>query len=81
MAAAAQRIAPMGGAGGRRQAGPGTAAGRRPGRGDRVTHSAWGIGTVVSTSGEGDKARARIDFGGDVGVKELLLRYAPVEKL
>ena len=39
------------------------------------------MGTVVSTSGEGDKARARIDFGGDVGVKELLLRYAPVEKL
>ena len=49
--------------------------------GDRVTHSAWGLGTVVSTSGEADKARARIDFGGDVGVKELLLRYAPVEKL
>jgi DNA helicase-2/ATP-dependent DNA helicase PcrA len=39
------------------------------------------MGTVVATSGVADKARARIDFGGDVGVKELLLRYAPVEKL
>ncbi len=81
MAAAAQRIAPMGGSGGRRQAGPGLRPVVALDPGDRVTHSAWGMGTVVSTSGEGDKARARIDFGGDVGVKELLLRYAPVEKL
>ena len=81
MAAAAQRIAPMGGAGGRRQAGPGLRPVVALDVGDRVTHSAWGMGTVVSTSGEGDKARARIDFRGDVGVKELLLRYAPVEKL
>ncbi len=81
MAAAAQRIAPVGGFGGRRQAGPGLRPVVALDPGDRVTHSAWGMGTVVSTSGDGDKARARIDFRGDVGVKELLLRYAPVEKL
>jgi DNA helicase-2/ATP-dependent DNA helicase PcrA len=48
--------------------------------GDRVTHDKFGLGTVVSTSGFGEKAEATIDFG-DEGTKRLLLRYAPVEKL
>lgn len=48
--------------------------------GERVTHQKFGLGTVVSTSGSGDKAEATIDFG-SAGVKRLLLRYAPVEKL
>jgi ATP-dependent DNA helicase UvrD/PcrA len=48
--------------------------------GDRVTHDAFGLGTVVSTAGAADKAEATIDFG-ESGVKRLLLRYAPVEKL
>ena len=60
---------------------------RRPARaipsltaGDRVTHDSFGLGTVVSVEGEADRAVASIDFGSD-GVKRLLLRYAPVEKL
>ena len=48
--------------------------------GDRVTHQKFGLGTVVSTAGVGDKADATIDFGTS-GIKRLLLRYAPVEKL
>ena len=48
--------------------------------GDRVTHQKFGLGTVVSTAGSGDKADATIDFGSS-GIKRLLLRYAPVEKL
>jgi DNA helicase-2/ATP-dependent DNA helicase PcrA len=48
--------------------------------GDRVTHEKFGLGTVVSTAGVGDKSDATIDFGSS-GVKRLLLRYAPVEKL
>jgi DNA helicase-2/ATP-dependent DNA helicase PcrA len=48
--------------------------------GDRVTHDAFGLGTVVATAGTGDKAEASIDFG-DGNPKRLLLRYAPVEKL
>jgi DNA helicase-2/ATP-dependent DNA helicase PcrA len=48
--------------------------------GDRVTHTKFGLGTVVSTAGQGEKADATIDFG-TAGVKRLLLRYAPVEKL
>ena len=49
--------------------------------GDRVTHDTFGLGTVVSTTGSGDRAEAIIDFGGDAGTKRLLLRYAPVQKL
>ncbi len=49
--------------------------------GDKVTHDSFGLGTVVSVDGAGDKAAASVDFGGDYGVKRLVLRYAPVEKL
>ncbi|MEU1505179.1 DNA helicase PcrA [Kitasatospora sp. NPDC005748] len=48
--------------------------------GDRVTHDTFGLGTVVATAGVGDKAQATVDFGTE-GRKQLLLRYAPVEKL
>ncbi|HET8601924.1 MAG TPA: DNA helicase PcrA [Segeticoccus sp.] len=49
--------------------------------GDRVTHDSFGLGTVVRVEGSGDKAMAHVDFGGEAGVKRLLLRYAPVEKI
>jgi DNA helicase-2/ATP-dependent DNA helicase PcrA len=49
--------------------------------GDRVNHDKFGLGSVVSTDGFGDRAEAKIDFGGDYGVKHLVLRYAPIEKL
>ncbi len=62
-----------------------TSAGNRPvpvlAPGDRVTHDKFGLGTVVSTDGYGDQAEAKIDFGGEYGVKHLVLRYAPLEKL
>ncbi|HUS20872.1 MAG TPA: DNA helicase PcrA [Aeromicrobium sp.] len=48
--------------------------------GDRVTHDSFGLGTVVALEGIGDSAVASVDFG-SAGVKRLLLRYAPVEKL
>jgi len=49
--------------------------------GDRVTHDSYGLGTVVSVQGSGDDPEAKIDFGGEYGVKHLVLRYAPLEKL
>ena len=49
--------------------------------GDRVTHDAFGLGTVTATRGAGDSAQAEVDFGGATGAKWLLLRYAPLEKL
>lgn len=57
-----------------------TAAGMVLEVGERVSHDTFGLGTVVSTAGAGDKAEATIDFG-QYGEKRLLLRYAPVEKL
>ncbi len=48
--------------------------------GDRVVHDSFGMGTVVSVQGVGDQAVAAVDFGSE-GVKRLLLRYAPLEKL
>jgi DNA helicase II / ATP-dependent DNA helicase PcrA len=48
--------------------------------GDRVVHDSFGMGTVVAIEGTADKTVASIDFGSE-GVKRLLLRYAPVEKL
>jgi len=50
-------------------------------KGDRVTHDQWGLGKVVDTRGSGDGAQAQIDFGADTGVKWLMLRYAPLDKL
>jgi len=49
--------------------------------GDKVTHDAYGLGTVVSVQGSGDDPEAKIDFGGEYGIKHLVLRYAPIEKL
>ena len=49
--------------------------------GDRVTHDKFGLGTVMMVEGADDRAEAKIDFGGDYGVKHLVLRYAPLEKL
>jgi DNA helicase-2/ATP-dependent DNA helicase PcrA len=48
--------------------------------GDRVVHTAFGMGKVVATSGKGDKAMADVDFGSS-GLKRLALRFAPLEKI
>jgi DNA helicase-2/ATP-dependent DNA helicase PcrA len=48
--------------------------------GDRVTHDSFGLGTVVQVEGSGENAMAHVEFG-DQGIKRLLLRYAPLEKL
>jgi DNA helicase II / ATP-dependent DNA helicase PcrA len=49
--------------------------------GDRVSHDSFGLGTVIRIDGVADKTVAHVDFGGDSGVKRLLLRYAPLVKL
>jgi DNA helicase-2/ATP-dependent DNA helicase PcrA len=47
--------------------------------GDRVSHDAFGLGTVVTVEGVGERALAHVDFRGEV--KRLLLRYAPLVKI
>ena len=48
--------------------------------GDRVTHDAYGLGSVVALEGAGPNAVVKVDFG-SAGTKRLLLRFSPVTKL
>nr|WP_187327420.1 DNA helicase PcrA [Liquorilactobacillus capillatus] len=47
--------------------------------GDKVTHKAWGNGTVVKTSGQGEDLELDIAFDGK-GIKRLLAAFAPITK-
>jgi DNA helicase-2/ATP-dependent DNA helicase PcrA len=49
--------------------------------GDLVNHDSYGLCRVLSVEGRGDDPEAKVDFGEEYGVKHLLLRYAPIEKL
>ncbi|RIK16215.1 MAG: DNA helicase PcrA [Acidobacteria bacterium] len=49
--------------------------------GDRVSHDTFGLGTVVRVEGTGKHTMAHVDFGGETGVKRLLVRVAPLTKL
>ena len=48
--------------------------------GDKVLHTSFGLGTVLTVSGAGDASKADVDFG-SYGVKRLALKVAPLEKL
>lgn len=48
--------------------------------GDQVRHRKWGVGTVIGVKGAGETAEIKIQFA-DQGVKTLLARYAPLEKV
>jgi len=47
--------------------------------GETVIHERWGAGVVVSTSGSGEMAAAKVRFA-DVGEKNLLLSVAPLRR-
>ncbi|WP_058235846.1 UvrD-helicase domain-containing protein [Devriesea agamarum] len=49
--------------------------------GDRVTHDSFGMGTVTSVSGSGEKTQVEVVFKAPHGKKRLLVRYAPLTKL
>ncbi|WP_231956092.1 DNA helicase PcrA [Aneurinibacillus soli] len=48
--------------------------------GEKVKHSKWGEGTIVSTKGSGQDLELTIAFPNPVGIKKLLAKFAPVEK-
>jgi DNA helicase-2/ATP-dependent DNA helicase PcrA len=77
---AQQRVAATGLATGGLRGGIGNRAVISVDVGDRVSHDAFGLGTVVEVNGVGDKAQATVDFGSG-GTKRLVLRYAPLVKL
>jgi DNA helicase-2/ATP-dependent DNA helicase PcrA len=47
--------------------------------GDKVMHEKFGQGTVTKVEGQGENTKVSVNFPS--GVKQLLLRYAPVTKL
>ncbi|MEK0306572.1 UvrD-helicase domain-containing protein [Bifidobacterium favimelis] len=48
--------------------------------GDRVAHDKYGLGKVIDLQDKGRNSVLTVDFGSD-GVKRLMLRLAPLEKL
>lgn len=48
--------------------------------GESVRHSKWGVGTVLKVKGRGESAEIQIEFPG-FGTKNLMARYAPLEKV
>ena len=48
--------------------------------GDDVRHAQWGEGVIIDIKGSGDDAEASVSFA-EVGQKQLLLSWAPLEKL
>ena len=48
--------------------------------GDRITHDQYGLGRIVDAQDKGRNSVVTVDFG-SAGVKRLMLRVAPIEKL
>ena len=49
--------------------------------GDRASHKKWGVGTVVSVKNEKGELMLDIAFPAPTGIKRLLAKYAPIEKV
>ena len=48
--------------------------------GEKVSHSKWGVGTVVSVNNTGDGQEVKVAFPG-AGIRSLLTKYAVLKKL
>lgn len=48
--------------------------------GDKIKHSQFGVGTIVEVKGHGDDIELKVAFPKN-GVKQLLVKYAPIEPL
>ncbi|NME06853.1 DNA helicase PcrA [Psychrobacillus sp. BL-248-WT-3] len=49
--------------------------------GDKASHKKWGEGMVVSVRGDGENTELDIAFPSPTGIKRLLAKYAPIEKV
>lgn len=49
--------------------------------GDKAEHKKWGIGTVVSVKGAGEGKELDIAFPSPVGIKRLLAKFAPINRV
>ncbi|HHY13629.1 MAG TPA: UvrD-helicase domain-containing protein, partial [Thermoanaerobacterales bacterium] len=46
--------------------------------GERIFHEKWGYGEIASVQGSGFDQELFVNFGDDIGIKHLILRYAPI---
>ena len=51
------------------------------GVGDKAEHKKWGIGTVVSVKGTGEGTELDIAFPSPIGIKRLLAKFAPINRV
>lgn len=49
--------------------------------GDKAQHGKWGVGTVVSVKGTGESMELDIAFPSPTGIKRLLAKFAPIQKV
>lgn len=49
--------------------------------GDKAQHGKWGVGTVVSVKGDGESMELDIAFPSPTGIKRLLAKFAPIQKM
>lgn len=49
--------------------------------GDKARHQKWGVGTVVSIKNEGDALELQVAFEQPIGIKKLLAKFAPLERV
>ncbi|OIJ13661.1 ATP-dependent DNA helicase PcrA [Anaerobacillus alkalilacustris] len=49
--------------------------------GDKAEHKKWGIGTVVSMKGSGENVELDIAFPQPIGIKRLVAKFAPINKV
>ena len=49
--------------------------------GDKVSHTKWGVGTVIAMKGSGEQTELHIAFPAPTGIKRLLAKFAPIQKL
>lgn len=49
--------------------------------GDKAQHGKWGTGTVVSVKGSGEGMELDIAFPSPTGIKRLLAKFAPIQKV
>lgn len=49
--------------------------------GDKASHKKWGEGMVVSVRGDGENTELDIAFPSPTGIKRLLAKFAPIEKV
>jgi DNA helicase-2/ATP-dependent DNA helicase PcrA len=49
--------------------------------GDKVSHKKWGTGTIVMLKGSGADLEVQVAFPAPIGLKQLMVAFAPIERI